>query len=154
MPGLAGEGECEPARTRDRRDDGQGTVGLLEVRPLLDVHLEIADDLVRSMGGLADPRRVETELDERLAKREPGGVGELPPGLRPGAGHGSRSQQGRAEARPLLVAERQDLDREGQSDVFRAQAVHGRDRDHDAQDPVEPAGVGNGVEMRSEQECR
>ena len=150
--------ELEAPRARDRRDDRERLAAAVELGPLLDVRLEVADELVRAPRGLADAAGVEAELEEGLAQGRAVGIRQRPPVVVPRARDRRRAEQRLAEPGALLVRERDDLERERErADASRRRAVARSSRTTSSaistpDDPVEPAGVGHGVEVRAEQQ--
>ena len=114
------------------------------------MRLEVADQLVRLPRCLVDPAWVETEVEERLVQGHPVAVAQVPPVLEPVPGDGLGAEQGGAEARALLVAEADQLQGEGELDVV--QPLGDGDRHDDPEHPVVGAGVGDGVEVRAQQQ--
>ncbi len=154
MPRDAGHRDREAPRPADRRDDGERPVGLEQHRPLLDVRLEIADEVVGASRRLADAGRVEPEGPEGLVEADARGVDVRPPVLIPGPRDRARAEERGAEPRPLLVPERYDLDRDRQPLAASMQAAHDGDPEEHAEDAVVAAGVRHGVEVRAEDERR
>ena len=154
---LALHDQLEPPGAGDRRHHRERLTAPIELGPLLDVRLEVADQLVRAPARLADAAGIEAELEEGLPQGRPVRVGQRPPFVIPDAGHRRRAQQSLAETGALLVRERHDLERERQrGDAAAALAVRHPQQPHDLQrhehagDPVEAARVGHRVQVRAE----
>ena len=154
VPGLAVDLHREPSRARDRGDDAQRGAAVVELRALLDVRLQVARQGRRRPRGRADPPRVQAELAERRAQRGAVLVGQVPPGLVPATGHRGRPEQRGAEPGALLVPERDDVEPEAERTDLGAQRADHLDRHEHAEDPVVPAGVAHGVQVRAEQQRR
>jgi len=150
VAGAAGDLQREPARACDGRDHRERAVRVDEVRTLLDVGLEVADQLLGAPGRVADPRGVEPERGHRLRHGRARAVGRREPVLPGPTGEGAGAEQRVAEAGPLLVGEADQLEREGQGCGFDARGH--LDGEQDTEHPVEPAGVRDGVEVAAEHE--
>ena len=109
--------QLEPPRTRDRRHHRERLAAAVELRSLLDVRLEIADELGRAPSGLAQPAGVEAEVEECLAHRRALGIRQRPPVLVPDAGDRRGAEERLAEPGALLVREGDDLEGEGEGRV-------------------------------------
>ena len=120
--------------------------------------LEVAHQVLRLPGGLGDALGVQTEAGEGLTQGDALGVGLVPPGLLPFAGHGPGAQQRGAEPGALLIGVGGDLQGEGQllAGLLGALLDPAGDLDgqQHAQDAVVAAGVGDCVQMGGEHQGR
>ena len=148
MPCLAQNRQAESTCAADRGDNSErGTCGF-KLRPLLDVCLEVAVHI--RFHGIADPRGIKSEIDHRLAHGHASRVRGVEVLVLPHAGHRFAAKHRDAESHPLLVAEADDLECERKRDI--AQLIGDRDAEDDSERAVIAPGIGDGVEVRAEDE--
>jgi hypothetical protein len=124
----------------------------LQHRPLLDVDLAVAQQPLALARCASDVRRRAGEVAQRRSQRHAVVVDELEQRGLEAPGHGAAAEVGRAVPQPLLVAEAQDVDREGQPRALGAQALDARHGGEHPERPVERARVADGVQVRAEQQ--
>ena len=124
----------------DRGDHADRLAEPLQHRPLLDVDLDVAEQVV-ARGNRPRPPAHEVAEPHALV------VAELEPRRVEAAGQGRRAEVGSAEAHALLVRKPDDLDR----------ALHpldGLEGDQHPERPVVPPGIDHRVQVRAEHQHR
>src|SRR5438552_17787372 len=126
---------------------------LREARPLLDVELEVRRQprgvalRLRRLPGLADrPERV-GDLHPVLVGALSGAVGQAPE-------RRARTEEPDPESRAFFVAPPHHFDRPPEADAVVEQHLDGLDRAQHAERAVEPAALGNGVDVRPDEDRR
>src|SRR5690606_23858130 len=100
------------------------------------------------------PVGIAAERGEGIAKPDAGAVGAVEGARVEDARHRLRARQGHGETHALLVAEGEDLDREGQADTVAVERRYRLDGDDDAEVPVETTGVADRIDVRAEEQRR
>ena len=151
---LAVEGDGVALDTLGAEDGGEREAEAFEDGALLDVEFEVGCDVVAFARGVADLGYIyvvggECGFEGGAVAVGAGAVG----GDGVGAGEGGGAEEAAAEARAFLVGPVDDADGEGRAAVGVA-GDRGEDfeRGDDAERAVEPAAVGDGVEMAAEDE--
>ena len=129
MAGLALDRDVEAAHAGDGGDDAERQVLGLEHRPLLDMAFEIAADLAwdrarsRQMAPGSQPKSRSASASEMPFASCAVEALELE-----GAGERTRARKRRRKTHALLIAESDDLEREGKLDTKPPQLLHHLDR--------------------------
>ena len=135
----------------DRGADGDGPVELVEAAPLFDVELEVGPDPGEHLRVGAHVRGLVPGRGHRLGHGDAVGVDEGAGAVGvERAGEDSRTGAGDPEAGALLVGEVRDGQRTAGDEPVRAQRVERGEGGDDAEGAVESAAVGDGVEVRAE----
>ena len=153
VSGHAGEVDDHAIGTDDGGDHADGQPFGFEHRSLLDVQFRISEHVLRRTGGVADAARVESESLERFAEPDSVGIGEVEHIRIERAGHRAAAEQRGTETDTFLVGKSDDLDCMREADPTSVQRVNALDRRHDAQHPVEPAGIAHRVEVRAKHQA-
>ncbi len=121
-----------------------------EHRPLFDVSFQVADDFGGVRCRVANSGGVEAEVAHGLVEIDVVAVLEVEGARVEGAGEGAGAEIGGGEADAFLFGEADDVDREGEA--FAGELFDDGEAEHDSQNSVVFAGVGDGVEMGADEE--
>ena len=151
---LAVEGDGVALDAFGAEDGGEGKAEALEDGALLDVEFEVGGDVFAFAGGVADLVDVDVAGGEGGFEGDAVAVGAgAVGGDGVGSGEGGGAEERAAEARAFLVGPVDQADGEGRTAIGVA-GDGGEDfeRGDDAERAVEPAAVGDGVEVAAEDE--
>ena len=142
--------EPPPAVRPDRRRDGDRPVEVDQTAALFDVQFDEGGDPAQRCGVTSDVVRVAARAPDRFGHRDAVLVGQCAGAVGvEGAGDQPRAAAGNAEAGTFLVAEVDDPDRTGGPEPLVPQGIHGQQRRHHTERPVERAAVGHRVQVRA-----
>jgi cation diffusion facilitator CzcD-associated flavoprotein CzcO len=154
MAGHAGPARREPGGARYRAHDSDRQIEAFQHRSLLDVEFDIGQQFAAGPRGRADMVGIETELGERIAHRDAGGVLCAKQALVERSRDRAAAQQRGGEADPLLVGEPGHLDGERQSPPPFLQIGDAANRGDQSKWAVPFAGVAHGVVVRAQHQAR
>ena len=123
----------------------------LEPRPLFDMNLDIAGDILPAIRRGGDLARVLAVFAQRIGERDAVAIRQRQRGAVKHARAGRGRRERRREARALLVAERQHVKAERQLARFGKFSGRENSSDH-TERAVVFAGVDHGVDMRTDQQ--
>ena len=74
MASFAGKAAVQPSGAVNRLHHAERQPRLLQARPLLDMQFQIGGDIPRETGRIADPRRIESGIHQRLGDAHAVGI--------------------------------------------------------------------------------
>jgi hypothetical protein len=150
---LAGEANDVALDAVGTEHGGQGEAQPLEHRPLLDVKLEIRSSVCQFTACFPGAVEVDAVESQHIGQRCSVGVAENAELIGVEAARScARAEQAAAEAEPLLVGPVDEPDGRLRPTLLSDPAQDLEPREH-VQAAVEPASVGDGVEMSAHQDC-
>ena len=149
--GVPHECELHPALAGDRFDDSERPAGVLEHRPLLNVELHIAEDIVLHCS-LRNFCWIQTKIRNRLAYRNSLRILTAEQILIQAAHEGAAADKRRAEANALFFRETDDFD--GKGKLAAVQSAEQRNGKNHSENAVVRSGVGYGIQMRAHHQAR
>ena len=146
MAGYSVYPDFEPGRAVDGRHNAKRQTFGFQHRPLFDMGLDEAGDMVRA--DRTRPVGIAAEGLQSVTHRDAGAVLLVQRVLEIGAGEGARTGERRAKTHALLIAEGDDLDGVVEPLAGCAQPLDNREGRERAVISVVTPGVAHGVDMR------